>query len=248
MQRYNTIFFDVGNTLLKPSPPVTVTMANVVKRNRGIEIDPAHFDANMDLLDRHYSEVYAHDGELWSEHELQLKMWLDGYRKLLRAVGIEDDVEELVNEIYNEYDKPEVWATYKGAISTLEEFKARGFKVGIISNWGRGLKELLDSLGFAAAIDYVVCSAEVNSHKPKPEIFEMALEALDSTAYESIHVGDHADADVAGAQRVGITPILISHKSEELFSDLTNCKAEEDTLKVNSLPEILRVVECLNAQ
>lgn len=248
MARYTTIFFDVGNTLLQTDPPAAVTIANVVKRERGIEIDPRKIDQNMNLFEKHYAKVYSADENLWSEHELQMKMWLDGYRKLLEAVGVTEDLEPLVNAIYNEYDKPEVWATFPKAIETLEELKSRGYKIGIISNWGWGLKDLLDSIGFAASIDLVICSADVNTHKPLPEIFEIALEKMGSTAEESIHVGDHTVADVDGAAAVGITPVLIKHREGELLGDLTNGVAGDETITIGSLHEMLRVVDALNAE
>jgi putative hydrolase of the HAD superfamily len=63
----------------------------------------------------------------------------------------------------------------------------------------------------AAGLDEsaVIDSVAVGSAKPDPTIFEAALQRIGVRAAETVHVGDAASTDVAGAQAAGITPIHV---------------------------------------
>ena len=47
-------------------------------------------------------------------------------------------------------------------------------------------------------------SEEVGAAKPAPEIFRHALDAIDADPAETLFVGDHPDADICGAKRLGM--------------------------------------------
>jgi putative hydrolase of the HAD superfamily len=53
-----------------------------------------------------------------------------------------------------------------------------------------------------------LASGEVGVSKPNPGIFYAAMERLGATAEESLYVGDNYWADVVGAKRAGLTPVL----------------------------------------
>jgi FMN phosphatase YigB (HAD superfamily) len=81
-----------------------------------------------------------------------------------------------------------------------------------VSNWVWQLPELLHSLELVRHFDFIAASARVGFEKPHPEIFRYALEQAGVRPEEAIHVGDHIDADVQGAQGVGIFPVLIDRR------------------------------------
>ena len=78
-----------------------------------------------------------------------------------------------------------------------------------MSNWVWGLPELLHSLELVGQFDFLAVSSHVGFEKPHPRIFEWALEQADVPADTVVHVGDHLDADVRGAEAVGIAGVLI---------------------------------------
>jgi len=236
-----TVFFDVGGTLLKPYPSVSIVMARVLGRH-GIDADPAEIDRNMFAFGEHYAKVYSNDESLWSEDDRQREMWMIGYGILLERIGITENVEQLVTDIYYEFDRPECWEPFDGVRETFAWLKENGYKIGLISNWGVGLKEIMDGLGLGQHIDTVVASAVVGSHKPKPAMFYMALERLGSSPEESIHIGDHMDADVLAAARVGITPIHIVHDAVAPW-DPTVGDANDETITIRSIPEVRALLE-----
>lgn len=237
-----TVFFDAGNTLLCPYPSVGATMAKVTSA-AGFPQVADDYNKLMPTFYEYYAQVYEQDDSFWSENDRQQKMWLDGYSMVLSKAGIPDEyLETLVNDIYNAFDDPVAWKLFEGVEATFAGLKKLGVSIGIISNWGRGLGDILAGLGLAPYIDGVVASAEVGMHKPQKEIFAYALGLLNARPEESMHVGDHIVADVWGASQVGITPVLIYQKEKTIFDPTTQPFAE-GVEKVTSLPEVLEIVK-----
>jgi putative hydrolase of the HAD superfamily len=68
--------------------------------------------------------------------------------------------------------------------------------------------ELLDKMELRPYFEMTLASGEVGVHKPEPGIFHEALARLGARAEESLYVGDNYWADVVGAQRAGVMPVL----------------------------------------
>ena len=64
--------------------------------------------------------------------------------------------------------------------------------------------------------DAVVVSDEVGWRKPRRDIFDAALARLGVRPEESLFVGDRADMDVLGAQRLGMDAAWINRDVEPL--------------------------------
>ncbi len=102
-----------------------------------------------------------------------------------------------------------VYRPYPDAIPTLMRLRAAGMRVGVVSNWDCGLREILDAAGVLSLVDTVVASAVAGFRKPDPRIFDVALRALDVTADAAVHCGDRPDEDCRGALAAGIRPLLL---------------------------------------
>ncbi|MDE6266363.1 MAG: YjjG family noncanonical pyrimidine nucleotidase [Muribaculaceae bacterium] len=94
--------------------------------------------------------------------------------------------------------------TVEGAHDLLRRLRARGFRIGIISN---GFKEVqyrkLQSAGLTELIDCVTLSDEIGVNKPDRRLFDHALSKAGATAAESIIVGDNPATDVQGGLNAG---------------------------------------------
>jgi HAD superfamily hydrolase (TIGR01549 family) len=108
----------------------------------------------------------------------------------------------------------DVWSSYyQLAASThalLEALRARGLKLGLVSNTASPLwllEPVLEKQGLVERLDAIVLSAEVGKRKPHPAIFERALDELGVEAGDALFVGDRVEADVLGASRVGMTTV-----------------------------------------
>ena len=134
------------------------------------------------------------------------------YRHLLEAMGVEGDLEQMAAELTDHfsdltlnYHCPEV------SCLTLTELRARGYDLGLITNRinVHRFHELMDHMSLWSHFDLVLASGEIGVSKPDPQIFAVALDRLDAIAQESIYVGDNYWADVVGARRAGVTPVLL---------------------------------------
>lgn len=244
MTLHKAVFFDVGNTLLRPYPSVGATISEILAQYE-IFINAEDLNAHLPLFDRFYSEVYEKDSSFWSEEDRIRFMWLEGYDRVLRAVGVTENLEVLTNEIYRSFDSANRWKLFDGVEETFAELKRRGFLIGIISNWGEGLERLLAGLTLNRYIDTVVSSAAVGMHKPQEGIFEIALSRLGVAPEQAYHVGDHIVADVQGALRVGITPIFIVHKKSKSVDPTSTGNGDESVeglFIIDEIPGVLEIV------
>lgn len=125
----------------------------------------------------------------------------------------------LAPEIYRrmgEELEPQDWVDPETP-GTLGVLKAAGFTLGVVSNRSNPFHELLDTLGLGPYFEFALAAGEVNSWKPNVAIFQHAMQRAGSCPDCTVHVGDNYYADVIGAQRAGLQPVLLD--SEGLFSD-----------------------------
>ena len=102
---------------------------------------------------------------------------------------------------------------FPDSAATLASLRARGLKLGLISNSmlpGAVHQADLARFGLLDHFSDVIFSADVGLWKPNATIFELALGRLGLAAAEAVFVGDRLIDDVAGAQSAGMSGILIS--------------------------------------
>jgi putative hydrolase of the HAD superfamily len=104
--------------------------------------------------------------------------------------------------------RPEITSEAAEAVYAI---RARGIKLGVISNTGRTpgrvLRRLLDDADLLPCFDVLAFSDEVGARKPSAEIFRRVLDQAGVDPGGAVHVGDDAVADVAGARGVGMRAI-----------------------------------------
>lgn len=100
---------------------------------------------------------------------------------------------------------------YDDTLDTLEEFRRRGYKIGLISNtiWPPELHDSdLRQCGILECFDHRLYSSVFPYVKPHPAIFQASLSALRVRPEESVFIGDRIWDDVGGAQAAGMRGIL----------------------------------------
>jgi HAD superfamily hydrolase (TIGR01509 family) len=101
------------------------------------------------------------------------------------------------------------------ALSVLAALRAARVSTAIVSNtpWGSPAAPWRAELArhhLLTAVDAVVFCADVGHRKPHHAPFERALTLLGLHAADAIFVGDDPCWDVAGAQQVGMQPLLLT--------------------------------------
>jgi putative hydrolase of the HAD superfamily len=101
-------------------------------------------------------------------------------------------------------------------IDLITRLKARGFRVGLVSNSGQELvAKILSTLGLQVDLfDLVVTGSEVEP-KPSHQPFLLALAKLKCEKASTVYVGDREEAEILPAHEVGLKTILINRTHEK---------------------------------
>ena len=106
----------------------------------------------------------------------------------------------------------------KGALETLEYLQ--NYRLHIITNGFREVQyKKMKSSGILRFFNTITTSEDVGVKKPNPKIFEAALEKAGATAAESLMIGDNFEADILGAEEVGMKTILYNYYKKDFSPD-----------------------------
>ncbi len=104
---------------------------------------------------------------------------------------------------------------FPDAEHTLTQLKARGFKLGIVTN---GVSEShigkLARLGLGHFFDTVLMPDQTGFAKPDPRQFYLACQRLGVLPEHTAHIGDSLVSDVSGARNAGLTAIWFNPENK----------------------------------
>jgi len=114
-------------------------------------------------------------------------------------------------------ERLETITPFPGAIETVRSLRERGVRLGMVTNGrSRTQREKIDRFGLAPLFDCIAVEEEFGVGKPDPRVFRHVLERLEGDPARSWMVGDNLEADVRGAQGVGIHAIWHDHAGRGL--------------------------------
>jgi HAD superfamily hydrolase (TIGR01509 family) len=193
--RIRGALFDWGDTLF--SPPDAASVIVTAGRERGIAIEPERARALWDEL----WEVGKMPEELAKGRDLSAaahrEIWTGLFERANAAVP------GIAKTLYERVMDPRAWIPYPDTAPTLRTLRARGIRIGIVSNVPQDLRPIFAAHRLAERVDAFTHSFEVGVEKPDPAIFLRACETLGTKPEETLMVGDHPVAD-AGAQKAGL--------------------------------------------
>lgn len=102
----------------------------------------------------------------------------------------------------------------------------------------------LEKIGLAKYFAFSLSAEKVGASKPRPNLFHAALHRGNANPKETIHIGDHPEDDIFGAQQLGIHTIWFN---PQRFKWEDQSDKAPPTATVNCLSEIGAVVTRLSA-
>lgn len=111
---------------------------------------------------------------------------------------------------------------FDDTLPALTMLKEEGWRHIILSNHVPELRDIVEGLRLADLIEDALSSAVTGYEKPNPKAFDLGREAAGHPE-ELWMVGDNPEADVRGAEAVGIPAILVRNHDEDVtrrFDDL----------------------------
>jgi putative hydrolase of the HAD superfamily len=212
-----SIFFDVGNTLLFPNRE----RIHAPLAERGLT-------PNAGLIrDLERSTKNEFDARMVQNGSTDHTFWWMFYSQLLAKIGLKDDSvrDQLVSSIRQSANW-DVMAS--GTREQLQKIGAR-YKLGVISNADGKIEDVLRRCSIADCFRSITDSGLVGVEKPHPEIFRQALQAMNAAPDESVYVGDLYSVDYLGATGAGMQAILM---------DVPGAYRDRGVPRVESLEEL----------
>jgi putative hydrolase of the HAD superfamily len=206
--RPEVIFFDVGDTLMRTHP----SWAGVYRlglAEQGIAVSE---DQLARALAEASPDYWLAEGPFEASAEASFARVRAYDQQVLAALGHPDLPDDVFLAIEAAFLRRTSWLVFDDVLPAIEALKADGFRLAVISNWVWGGPELMHDIELAHHFEQMVFSARVGYQKPAAAIFEHALARMGVAGERTVHIGDNPRADVAGARRVGITPVLIDRR------------------------------------
>lgn len=237
------IIFDVDDTLLDWEP----------REQDWFEYDRLHLE-----------KVYAYASKLHPlpdfntfadlEQAVTVESWMEG-GQTLEAPNLGHVLAETLLRLGFPADKIDIpalleayeWEGMPGVLpfpdvpGVLEALRTQGLKLGLITNafqpmWMRDRE--LNAVGLPPEL--FACrtsSADVGYLKPHPAVFQHTLDALAVNPEEAVFVGDNLEADIAGAQGIGMRAVLRTTNADPSLDS-----AQPDAA-VDSLEQLLPLLD-----
>jgi len=129
-------------------------------------------------------------------------------RHLGQAAGYaEDFAEEAFAVFFAERNTVELFPDVEAVLACL----AAHYTLVALSNGNACIERIGLTRYFSASVN----SARVGAAKPDPAMFHAALAELGESAEAMLHVGDHPEHDVLGAQRAGVRAVWLNRHAAE---------------------------------
>ena len=127
---------------------------------------------------------------------------------------------DTIADLYISY-LPEYGYLIEGAVELLD-YLAPKYQLHIITNGFRKVqREKLKTSQIATYFATVTDSDSVGVKKPNPLIFEHALQLAKAENTRSLMIGDNFEADIVGAEKVGMHTLLFNYHKEKVSEDYT---------------------------
>jgi len=232
------IFFDLDGTLRHSVPEAsdvssdyTATLGlhiNEEDRLRAARWEYLYWASSPDLRE----DLIAHSADTEN-------FWTEYSRRRLIAVGASPvwaaEYAAKVSAHMGEMYRPDSIVP-EDVRRTLPILKEAGYYMAVLSNRDKPFLDVMDSHELTPYFEFSLAAGEVDIYKPEPGVFEHALKHAGLAAKEVAYVGDNYFADVVGARRAGLYPVLYDPK---------NIFPEADCITIRSFDELKSVIEVL---
>ncbi len=207
------VFFDLDHTLWDFDRNSALAFERMFNAH-GIGVQLSEFIKVYEPINFAYWKLYREDRV--NKQQLRRGRFKDAFEPF----GISYAVEELdiLAESYID-ELPKDNYLLDGAMEVLEYLSTR-YQLHIITNGFAEVQVLkLNNSCISHFFDTVTSSEEVGLKKPHPVIFETALQKALVSPQKSMMIGDTFEADIIGAEKVGMHTLFFNYRNDEVPSN-----------------------------
>jgi HAD superfamily hydrolase (TIGR01549 family) len=197
------VVFDVDYTLAQPGPDLGAEGYCRVGERFGLELDAARYDAAR----RTAFDTLEHHPELDHDEEI----WVLFTQRIIEGMGGEGDTYDAAVELTRAWEHAAHFELYDDVLPALDLLRARGLKLGLLSNTARDLAAFVAHHGID--VDALLTSRTHGKTKPHATIFHRLLDDLAVVPEEAAMVGDTVADDIDGALAIGMRAVLLDRTS-----------------------------------
>jgi putative hydrolase of the HAD superfamily len=214
------IFLDMGWTLAYPRTSMWQLFAELCAES-GAATTPEACEQLVRGLSRathDRAEEQFRSGAQYADSDAEFAGLFAQMGQLIFAqMGVAADQGDLQQRFLQRFWNEANWAVFPEVVEVLQALRARGLRLGVLSNAPSSLPRFLERLGIAPLLDFSVVSALEGVKKPDRRIFERALSRAGVTPAEALHVGDMYLEDILGGRAAGINTLLMERGAHALF-------------------------------
>ena len=194
------VLFDVDFTLARPGPELGPEGYVRSGDRHGLALDAARFDAarNAALVDLKRHPELDHDDEIWFAFTERIVLGMGGTPPASHACAV---------EITRGWERHENFELYEDTLPVLEELRAAGLKIGLVTNSARDVEAF--ARHHRLEVDAAIGSVGHGKTKPHASIFAAVLERLGVEPAAAAMVGDTVEDDIEGALAIGMRAVLV---------------------------------------
>jgi putative hydrolase of the HAD superfamily len=209
--KLRAVLFDVDFTLCRPGPELSAESYARVAARHGIELDVWRYEdaREQSALNLKRHPELLHDDTIWHAFTEEIFIRMGGPREI---------ASDCATEIERGWEVSENFELFEDALPVLDDLRAHGLKLGLVSNGIRDLNAFVAH--HRLDVDAIVDSRTHGYVKPHPTIFQAALERLGVRADEAAMVGDSLEEDVEGARALGMHAILVDR--DDRYPDIAD--------------------------
>ncbi|WP_427109687.1 HAD family hydrolase [Lysinibacillus xylanilyticus] len=228
MGKGQIIFFDVGDTLLKQSKTFESQIYEFISSKESeVKYD---FDSILSEIIQSHSK---RNKTIWDNDKTINEYLHDVYFTLVNNRVTNPDL--VTKKLLYYMKSSEAWKLIENTEEILNYLHKKGYTLGVISNWGSNLRNVLEDKGIAKYFDVIVSSAVAGYAKPHKEIFFKALRSIkeEIADIKRIYmVGDSWENDIYPCFSLNIKPVFISKNKDQflnrdmmIINSITNLKS-----------------------
>ena len=194
------VLFDVDFTLARPGPELMPEGYVRCGERHGLSLEASRYEAARDaaFIDLKRHPELDHDEEIWVAFTERIVVGMGGTRPVAKDVAL---------ELTSRWEHHENFELYDDVLPVLEELRAAGLKIGLVSNSARDVLDF--ARHHALEIDAGISSFHHGKTKPHASIFTAVLNLLEVEPSDAAMVGDTFEDDIAGALAVGMRAVLV---------------------------------------
>ncbi len=157
----------------------------------------------------------------------------EAFEKVLEAFGMSSHP-GIIEKLVGIWNKNWLFAEpYPEVQESLERLKSEGFTLGLVSNTQiQAVEKVLEKHDMAKYFDTITLSYKEGKLKTTGELIKIALERLQKKKEDAVFIGDSVETDITGAERAGVTPLLIDRRG----------KRQEYSPRIESLEELPQAI------